>query len=103
MIYNFKEHEKGDTLNQVEFQLIINTVPVNLTGTAVKAVFMLGSQTNIMSLASGLTLTDSSIGKFKINSQIINWDAGLWKMEIRFTFPDGRVKTYLKGQLNVIN
>lgn len=102
MTYTFKDHEKGDTLNAIEFQLIINAVPVNLTGTLIKAVFKLGTQTVEMSLGNGLSFTDSALGKFKINSTLITWNAGLWLMEMQFTFPDGRIKTYLKGKINII-
>lgn len=103
MIYNFKDHIKGDSLNQVEFQLKINGVNINLTGTGIQSTFILGTQTKVMSIGNGLSFTDIVNGKFKINTQIINWDIGMWQMEVQFVFPDGRIKTYLKGQLNVIN
>ena len=102
LTYNFRDHEKGDTLNEVEFQLIINTIPVNITGVVIKSVFSIGNQSNVMSIGSGMAFTDPVLGKFKINRQIINWERGSWIFEISFTFLDGTVKTYLKGQINII-
>ena len=103
MFYNFKEYQKGDTLNQVEFQLKINGVNIDLTGTVIEATFMLGMQTKVMSIGNGLTFTDIVNGKFKINKQILDLENGLWQMEMIFIFADGTRKTYLKGQLNVVD
>lgn len=101
MTYQFKSHEKGDTLSAVEFQLKINDLAINLSGCNITATFALNLQSIIMGIGSGLEFTDAPAGKFKIQEQIIDWKAGNWKMEVRFYFADGKTKTYLKGNLQI--
>ena len=101
MTYNFPDSERNDTLNEVEFQLKINTLAINLTGSSILATFMLNLEVRTMTIGSGLSFTDAAQGKFKVNEQIIDWKKGRWAYEIQFTFTDGRKKTYLKGFLNI--
>ena len=51
---------------------------------------------------NGITITDAENGKFQIDEQIINIAAGNYKYDIRITFSDGNVKTWIKGDFLVI-
>jgi hypothetical protein len=101
MTYNFPDHEKSDTMNAVEFQLFIDGDPVDLTSGSVEIKYVLNLKHRSMTIGSGLSFTDATIGKFKVNEQTIDWEKGTWHYEIQFTFADGRKKTYLKGQLKI--
>ena len=70
-------HKKGDTFEAVNFQMLVNTVPLDLTGAILKMqlrkeyggiVFL--SLTSVAS--AGITITTPASGLFKINKQIIS-------------------------------
>lgn len=103
MTYNFRNHKQGDTINEVGFQLLINNAAINITGTNIIATFTLDREKHIMDIGSGLTVTDAATGKFKFDEQVIAWREGKYKMEVCFHFQDGKIKTYLTGQLTVYN
>ena len=57
---------------------------------------------SLTSVASaGLTITNASQGRFKINNQIINIDSGVYLYDIEITFSNGEVKTWVSGEFNV--
>lgn len=106
MSLNFS-HKKGDTFNEVPFELKINDVAVDLSDTIIRmqlrkeygGVIAL----NLTSVDNaGLTITDSINGLFKINEQVINIDAYNYLYDIQFDF-DGEIKTYVSGNFLITN
>lgn len=106
MALNFT-HTKGDTFNEVAFEVKKNGTAVNLTGAVIK--MQLRKDYNDISPAlalttvssAGLTITNASNGHFKINAQIIDIEVYNYVYDIQFTLSDGSVKTYVKGGFNV--
>lgn len=107
MALNFT-HTKGDTFNQVVFEVKRNDVAIDLTGATIKmqlrknysdtsAALSLTSVSN-----SGITITNASNGNFKINQQIIDIEVFNYVYDIQFTLASGEVKTYIKGGFNVV-
>lgn len=99
---------KGDTFSEVDFQLKINGVNVNLTGAVIKMQLResYNNSTAVLSLTSvgsaGITLTNAANGQFKINAQIIDIPSRNYVYDIQITFSNGVVKTYIKGNFNIL-
>jgi len=106
MALNFT-HTKGDTFNEVAFEVKKNGTAINLTGATIR--MQLRKQyedvTAVLSLTSaasaGITITNAASGLFKINAQIINIEVFNYVYDIQFTLASGEVKTYVKGGFNV--
>lgn len=106
MALNFS-NTKGDTFNEVPFQIKINDVSVDLTGAIIKmqlktkAIDTCAALTLISTANAGLTITGALSGLFKINEQIIDIPVFNYLYDIQITFSDGTVKTWIKGNFNI--
>ena len=106
MALNFT-HTKGDTFNEVAFEVKKNGTALNLTGATIKMQLRkdYSDVSPTLSLTSvsnaGLTITNATSGHFKINEQIINIEVFNYVYDIQFTLASGEVKTYVKGGFNV--
>ena len=106
MSLNFT-HIKGDTFNQVAFELKIDSVAVNLTGAVIKMQLRKNASDVSPALAltsvssAGITITNASSGLFKINEQIIDIPVDTYQYDIQITFASGVVKTYIAGSFNI--
>jgi hypothetical protein len=90
----------NDTYSGTEFQVFVNSTELNLTGYSLKmqvkkrigdtAIFTLTS-------TSGLTITDSTAGKLRIDEQIFSGTPDNYIYDIQFTNSTGRIKTYISG------
>jgi hypothetical protein len=101
-------HIKGDTFEAVNFQMLVNSVALNLTGCTLRmqlrkeyggVIFL--SLTSVAS--AGITITNAATGLFKINRQIINIDAANYIYDIELIKADGTIKTYISGNFYVTN
>jgi len=101
-------HIKGDTFELVNFQMLVNSVALNLTGCTLRMqlrkeyggiVYL--SLTSVAS--AGITITTAASGLFKINKQIINIDAANYIYDIELIKADGTIKTYISGNFYVTN
>lgn len=101
-------HIKGDTFEAVNFQMLINTVALNLTGCTLRMqlrkeyggiVYL--SLTSVAS--AGITITTPANGLFKINRQIINLDSANYIYDIELIKADGTIKTYINGNFSITN
>ena len=104
MTYTIPTHEKGDTFGGITFTLEVNGAVLDLIGALIEATFVLQTNCAIRhtltsEVGGGLTIADTSptSGIFYIDEQIIDWRAGVYDYEFKFTLADGRVKTYLEG------
>lgn len=106
MSLQFK-HIKGDTFDEVAFQLNIDNVAANLTGAVIKMQLRkkycdVTPALSLTSVASaGITITNAVGGQFKINQQIIDIEVYNYVYDIQITFSSGVVKTYIQGGFNV--
>jgi hypothetical protein len=106
MALNFS-HCKGDTFDQVNFELKVNNVAKNLTGATIRMQLRKTADdaTIVLSLTSvgnaGITITSPTTGLFKINSQVINIPVSDYVYDIEITFSDGTVKTYISGYFTI--
>ena len=90
----------GDTYSGVEFEIIVNSVALNLTGSSIKMeVRKHRDDEPIITLTNGngLTITDMLGGKFTIDEQILSGEPGNYIYDIQITLADSTIKTYIKG------
>jgi hypothetical protein len=101
-------HIKGDSFEAVNFQMLVNSVDLNLTGCTLRMqlrkeyggiVYL--SLTSVAS--AGITITNAASGLFRINKQIINIDANNYIYDIELIKADGTIKTYISGNFYVTN
>lgn len=99
---------RGDTFSEYPFQILINSVALNLTDAEIKIDLKkdLGSSPSLTLTSTannGITITDAINGRFVINEQIFNIPACNYIYDIQITFPNGRVKTWVGGFFQIIN
>jgi hypothetical protein len=106
MALNFT-HTKGDTFNEVAFEVKKNGTAIDLTGATIRMQLrkQYSDASAVLSLTSvgsaGITITNATSGQFKINAQIIDIEVFNYVYDIQFTLVSGEVKTYVKGGFNV--
>lgn len=106
--YNISEQYRGDTFDGVRFTLInkSDNTPINLTNTAIRVQFRFekekGKVLKNLTIGDGITVEDAVNGIFKIDSFIIDFDAGHYKYDVQVTFENGVIKSYIRGYMNVI-
>ena len=102
-------HIKGDTFDEVAFQLKINSTVVNLTGSTIRMQLRKSYSDTVAALSltsasfAGITITNAANGEFKINTQIIDIEVYNYVYDIQITFSSGIVKTYVQGGFNITN
>ena len=103
-------HIKGDTFDEVNFSVKINNTPLNLTGAVIKMQLrkdpydlITAPSLSLTSEASdGITIVSPTLGRFKINSRVINIDVFNYYYDIQITLSNGVIKTYINGFFDVI-
>ncbi len=102
-------HIKGDTFDEVAFQLKINEEVVDLTGATIKMQLRknysdTSAALSLTSVSSaGITITNAAEGRFKINTQIIDIEVYNYVYDIQITLSSGVIKTYVQGGFNITN
>lgn len=101
-------HIKGDTFEAVNFEMLLNAVPIDLTGCILRMQLrkeyggvIIKSFTTVAS--AGLTIVNPTLGLFKINKQIIDIPAFVYIYDIELDYQNGDIKTYIKGNFSVVN
>ncbi len=101
--YDFPDHVKGDTFAGIQFTVVVNSSALILTGASIKAKFIGGyGFTYTLSTISGLTITGTLTGIFKVDVQTINWVADIYNYDIEIILQDGTIHTYLKGSWTIL-
>lgn len=107
MALNF-QNIKGDTFDEVSFELLLNSNPYSLVDAVIRMqlrkeyggiVFL--SLTSVAN--AGITITNAANGLFKINEQIIDICAFNYIYDIEIEFGDGTVRTYISGNFLIKN
>jgi hypothetical protein len=106
-VFNFSV-VKGDTFpGNYIFQILKNSVPFDLTGATIDSDFRFSAKHSIaLSMSSEaspqtIEITDAANGKFKFSEQKIDIAAGKYMYDVQITL-SGKVHTYLKGEMTVL-
>lgn len=103
--YTFKDVVSGDTQEDVSFEMLINSVVLNLTGFVIRMNFLKsnGELAQAFTTENGtILITDAALGKFKIPAQIFALTPNTYESDIEFEFPDGTIKTYIRVTQKVL-
>jgi hypothetical protein len=101
--YNFEDHIRGNTFEGVKFNLNDSGGPIVLTGASIELRTSKRPINNLLSTGNGKIVITAVPGEFQVKEQIIDWVAGKYYYSIKIVFPDGTVKTYIKGTWRIIN
>ena len=98
---------RGDTFKEYPFEILIDSVALDLTGSVIKIDLKKDACSlavlTITSVASaGITITNAVNGEFKINTQIIDIQAGNYVYDIEFNI-NGVIETLIKGDFIITN
>lgn len=102
--YNFPTHTNNDTFNGIEFEVLLNTVAVDLTGATIKMQLKDSSGKSVAEFSttnSKLEITDAVAGKFAFKKQIIAVSPFRYNYDIQITFSNGDKKTWIKGEWTI--
>lgn len=102
--YNFSDIYKGDTMEDVTFQITEDGSAVDLTGSAIKMQLRhAGKLYADFSLASSsIVVLNSTGGQFKVCPGIVDIPARVYNYDIEVTLASGDRKTYIAGTINVL-
>jgi len=95
--------KRGDTFLEVPFQIVINSVPLNLTGAVIRMQVRKDAGTPIV-FEPTITITNALNGSLKIDEQIFNVCAGVYKYDIEFQLASGGVHSdWIYGIFEITN
>lgn len=104
-IKDFKDHLLGDTWDGANIELIINGSPKNLTGVEIKCEIRYGQKTGpvkkTLTVDSGITVTDATAGKCKLDAFVVDLAPGVYFYDVQFKTGD-TYKTYVGGKWNIL-
>lgn len=98
---------KGDTFNEVNFEVKINDVAVDLTDAIIR-MQLRKEYGGVVALSltsvanAGITITDSEAGLFKINKQVIDVSPYNYLFDIEIHFDNGDIKTWVSGNFLIL-
>ena len=104
-LYNFPNHESGDTFPGVTFTVNVNSTPLDLADSDIIATFqhtISADVSYILSVGNGRLIIDDNDGIFSLIEQIIEFIPGLYSYEITFQLSDGSIKTYIQGTWKIL-
>jgi hypothetical protein len=107
-VYNIKNHTTGDTWKGLSMQLLdANENPIDITDCNIKCQFrQRKNEANhwltLSTETEGIEITDAENGTFAFKEQVINLPAKTYVYDVQFTFPDGKVKTYVEGTWTIL-
>lgn len=98
--YNFPDHTTGATFDGVEFTVVEDGSPLNLTGAKIE-MYVGKSAANVRAAFTtengSLTIPDPTAGKFQLPKQIITLQPGVYYHTIEITLQTGEVRPYIFG------
>jgi len=92
--------KRGDTFKQTDFQININTFPLDLTDGDVK-IQLRKEPGGIVAYTPTITIFDPTNGEFCIDEQIIDIQACDYRYDIQVTLESGEVNTWVSGIFSI--
>jgi hypothetical protein len=105
--YDFPDHIAGDTVSARRFTVTRTAggvaAPENLTGVAIHCWFQRSDPIDVqLSVGTGITLVNAAGGVFDLGPFRAPAAPGVYRYDIQFAYPDGRVRTYVAGKLKIL-
>ena len=93
--------KRGDTFYAVPIQILINSVPLDLTSAVINMQVRKDSGTPIVFVPT-ITITNAENGEFQIDEQKFKVPACVYKYDIQIEF-QGEVKSWIGGIFEITN
>lgn len=106
---------KGNSIDGIDVELLVNDVPKNLAYTDIKVVFTYDPQLEIdtykktvpgskeFTIGAGISDVVEAAGTFIIlKNTVLDWEKGKWNFAVTYNFPDGSIKTWTFGILWIV-
>lgn len=97
---------RGDTITAKRFTISTGEsptlTPMDLTGAAIAITFESLQQKVLKTIGSGITVINAVGGVFELDAFILT-KSGNYTFDVQITFPDGSVKTYIQGSIQITN
>ena len=105
--YNYADLIKTSNTEDIILTLTNeNGAAIDLTGITAVAPFRYGNETGrlqqSLSIGAGITIVDATAGKIQIDSFVADFEVGLYYYDVKLIFNASRVKTYIKGSINIL-
>jgi hypothetical protein len=97
--------KRSDTFYAVPFQILINSLPLDLTDAVIRMQVRKDYGTPII-FEPTITITNALTGSFEIDEQIFNVPACVYKYDIQITLKisgEEEVHTWIKGIFEITN
>lgn len=98
--FNFKQIMTGDTFTERTVVMKKDGVPIDLTGAVVSWQLKVSHGADV-AFSFPTTLSNPSIGEIKIAEFTVALEPGVYLHDLQITHADGKVKTYLKGNIHI--
>ena len=101
--YDFPDHVKGDTFEGVVFEVLQNSVAIDLTNYTIKMHLRPSPASNTLSkdVSTSIEKHLPAEGKFRINPVVIDLPARTYYYDIQFTLGTD-VSTWIAGEWKVV-
>jgi len=99
--YDF-EVRRGDTWDGADVSILVNSIPLDLSGATIRMGFgkRPGVEEFFLTSPADITITSPLTGDFRIEKHIFN-TAGVFYHEVQITLASSDVKTYLRGKATI--
>ena len=108
--YNIQNQYRNDTFDGVEFTILneVTEIGIDLTGCTIEIQFKGGYNKSelvksITNQNKGVENTDLVNGVFTILPFIVDWKPDMYFYDIQIKFPDGVIKTFVRGTVTIID
>lgn len=95
----------NDTHLGTEFEIIVNSVPLDLTGASAKMQVRIDRDKQVvieLEIGSGLSIVGPATdGKLRIDAQVFSAVPDVYKYDIQITLSSGVIKTYIDGTFTI--
>mgnify|MGYP007070986917 CR=1 FL=1 len=108
MNYNFPDHITGDTFQGVQFEILVNELPLDITGSTISMVcrptMLRAGQTQHTVFnfdSNSFEILDGAAGKFTFKKQVVSLAENVYKYSIKITLSNNDVHTYISGSWTI--
>ena len=100
IIHDFTTIREGTSFKGQQFTVEVNEVAEDLTGAKIE--FIYGSDNVFLTTVdNSVVINDGPAGIFSIPEQVLSLRQGSYNYDCKFTFPTGRVKIWMIGNIPI--
>jgi len=101
----FPNHISGNTFLGIQFEILVNSVALDLTNASIKMVLTTPyskTANEFSTEGNNIAITDAVNGKFEFSEQIVTLTPNTYTYGITLTLGNGNVFTYITGSWTIL-